>query len=124
MTEISLCVPNQAEYLRVIRQIAMVVGAKADLTLEALDEGQLASDEAANILMKFAEPADSLYFDWEAQPGSLHLRSRTRCLLPVLPNLPEALEYAWVIISAITSELDIFLENGEVHVNLTVTSTR
>ena len=48
-SEISLCVPNQAEYLRVIRQIAMVVGAKADLTLEALDEGQLASDEAANI---------------------------------------------------------------------------
>jgi hypothetical protein len=42
----------------------------------------------------------------------------------VLPDLPETLEYAWVIISAITSELDIFLENGEVHVNLTVTSTR
>ncbi len=124
MSGISLCVPNQAEYLRVIRQIAMVVGAKADLTLEALDEGQLASDEAANILMKFAQPEDSLYFEWEAHPGSLQLRSRTRCLLPVLPDLPETLEYAWVIISAITSELDIFLENGEVHVNLTVTSNR
>lgn len=122
MTAISLCVPNQAEYLRVIRQIAMVVGAKADLTLEALDEGQLASDEAANILMKFAQPEDSLFFEWEAQPGSLYLRSRTRCLLPLLPDLPETLEYAWVIISAITSELDIFLDNGEVHVNLSVTS--
>ncbi len=122
--EISLCVPNQAEYLRVIRQIAMVVGAKADLTLEALDEGQLASDEAANILMKFAQPDDVLYFDWSVQPGSLHLRSRTRCLLPELPDLPETLEYAWVIIQAITSELDIFLKDGQVHVNLTVTSAR
>ena len=122
--EISLCVPNQAEYLRVIRQIAMVVGAKADLTLEALDEGQLASDEAANILMKFAQPDDALYFDWSAQLGSLHLRSRTRCLLSELPDLPETLEYAWVIISAITSKLDIFLKDGQVHVNLTVTSAR
>jgi len=102
----------------------MVVGAKADLTLDALDEGQLASDEAANILMKFAQPNDSLYFDWTAEPGSLHLRSRTRCLLPELPDLPQTLEYAWIIICAITSELNIFLENGEVHVNLTVKSTR
>jgi hypothetical protein len=124
MNEISLCVPNEPEYLRVIRQIAMVVGAKADLTLDALDEGQLASDEAANILMKFAQPDDSLYFDWTAEPGSLHLRSRTRCLLPELPDLPQTLEYAWIIICAITSELNIFLENGEVHVNLTVKSTR
>ncbi len=122
MTDVSLCVPNEPEYLRVIRQIAMVVGAKADLTLDALDEGQLASDEAANILMKFAQPDDSLYFDWEAQPGALHLRARARCLLSELPDLPETLEYAWVIISAITSNLDIFLQNGEVHVNLTVES--
>jgi hypothetical protein len=41
----------------------MVVGAKADLLLDALDEGQLASDEAANILMKFAEPGASLNFE-------------------------------------------------------------
>jgi len=124
MTHISLCIPNEPEYLRVVRQIAMVVGAKADLTLDALDEGQLASDEAANILMKFAEPDDSLYFDWAAEPGLLHLRSRTRCLLPDLPDLPKTLEYAWVIISAITSDLDIYLNNSELHVNLTVKSTR
>lgn len=124
MTEISLCVPNEAEYLRVIRQIAMVVGAKADLTLDALDEGQLASDEAANILMKFAQPHDALYFDWEAEPGALHLRARTRCLLTELPDLPQTLEYAWVIISAITSQLDIFLKDSEIHVNLTVESAK
>ena len=41
----------------------MVVGAKADLLLDALDEGQLASDEAANILMKFAEPDSPLNFE-------------------------------------------------------------
>ncbi len=124
MTHVSLCIPNEPEYLRVIRQIAMVVGAKADLTLDALDEGQLASDEAANILMKFAEPDDALYFDWSAEPGLLHLRSRTRCLLLELPDLPKTLEYAWVIISAITSDLDIYLNNNELHVNLTVKSTR
>jgi hypothetical protein len=122
--DVSLCVPNQAEYLRVIRQIAMVVGARADLTLEALDEGQLASDEAANILMKFAQPDAALHFDWSARPGSLQLRSRTRCLLSELPDLPKTLEYAWVIISAITSELDIYLKGGQVHVDLSVTSVR
>jgi hypothetical protein len=124
MTEISLCVPNEPEYLRVVRQIAMVVGAKADLALDSLDEGQLASDEAANILMKFCLPEDSLYFDWEAEPGALHLRARARCLLQELPDLPGTLEYAWMIISAITSNLDIFLENGDIHVNLTVESSR
>ena len=63
--DVSLCVPSEPQYLRVIRQIAMVVGAKADLPLDCLDEGQLASDEAANILMKFAEPNAALYFDWD-----------------------------------------------------------
>ncbi len=122
MTEVSVCVPNAPEYLRVIRQIAMVVGAKADLLLDALDEGQLASDEAANILMKFAEPGASLNFEWETEPGVLHLRARTRCSLSHLPDLPETLGYAWVIISSITSKLEIFLENGEVHVDLSVES--
>lgn len=98
----------------------MVVGAKADLLLDALDEGQLASDEAANILMKFAEPGASLNFEWETDPGVLHLRARTRCSLSHLPDLPETLGYAWVIISSITSKLEIFLENGEVHVDLSV----
>ncbi|MCH9841198.1 MAG: ATP-binding protein [Actinomycetia bacterium] len=120
--DVSLCVPSEPQYLRVIRQIAMVVGAKADLPLDCLDEGQLASDEAANILMKFSEPNAALYFDWGSQPGALHLRARTRCLLPELPDLPKTLEYAWVIISAITSHLDIFLAEDQVHIHLTVQS--
>ena len=98
----------------------MVVGAKADLLLDALDEGQLASDEAANILMKFAEPDAPLNFEWAADPGVLHLHARTRWSLSHLPDLPETLGYAWVIISSITSTLEIFLENGEVHVDLSV----
>ena len=39
-----------------------------------------------------------------------------------LPDLPATLGYAWVIISSITSKLEIFLENGEVHVDLSVES--
>ena len=63
MSDVSVCVPNAPEYLRVIRQVAVVVGAKADLLIDALDEGQLASDEPANILMKFAEPDAPLNFE-------------------------------------------------------------
>ncbi len=122
MTDVSLRVPNSPEYLRVIRQIAMVVGTKADLPLDSLDEAQLASDEAANILMKFATPGASLSFEWEAQPGRLLVQARVQCALPKLPDLPGALEYAWVIITAITKNLEIFLENGEVHVHFTVES--
>ena len=101
----------------------MVVGAKADLLIDALDEGQLASDEAASILMKFAEPVAPLDFEWAAGPGVLHLHARTCCSLSRLPDLPETLGYAWVIISSITSTLEIFLGNGEVHVDLSVEGT-
>ncbi len=122
MTDVSLRVPNSPEYLRVIRQIAMVVGTKADLPLDSLDEAQLASDEAANILMKFATPGASLSFEWEARPGRVLVQARAQCALPKLPDLPGTLEYAWVIITAITRNLKIFLENGEVHVQFTVES--
>ena len=94
MNDVSVCVPIAPEYLRVIWQIAMMVGANADLLIDALDEGQLASDEAVNILMKFAEPDAPLNFEWAADPGVLHLHARTRCSLSHLPDLPETLGYA------------------------------
>ena len=76
-----------------------------------------------NILMKFSEPDAPLNFEWAADPGALQLHARTRCSLSHLPDLPETLGYAWVIISSITSTLEIFLENGEVHVDLSVEGT-
>ena len=60
MQEVRVSVPARADYLHVLRAVAASVGARRDLSFEAIDDLRIAVDEAGAYLLALKPSADKL----------------------------------------------------------------
>ena len=73
MSDVSLTVPARAEYLRLVRLAAADCGARADLSIEDIEDLRIAVDELTYALMG-DNPGDTrLQLGYTATPGEVRI---------------------------------------------------
>ena len=72
-TSVRLDVGADNRELAILRSVAAAMAARADLTLEQLDDARLAVDEAAAYLISRCTRGDRVFVEFTSREGELHV---------------------------------------------------
>jgi serine/threonine-protein kinase RsbW len=105
---VSLTVPGNAEYLRLVRLAAADCGARADLSIEEVDDLRIAVDELSYVLIGEDPAGEVLTLRYVASPGAVEIEGS--CAAHGEPVVVSELSRA--IISAVVDEHEI-IDDGD-----------
>lgn len=102
-TSVRLDVEADNRDLAILRSVAAAMAARADLTLEQLDDARLAVDEAAAYLISRCSPGDRVFVDFTSRDGELHVKvsSPAHGSHDVARNT-----FGWTVLSALATHAD------------------
>jgi len=105
---VALTVPGTAEYLRLVRLAAADCGARADLSIEEVEDLRIAVDELAYLLIGDDPAGEALTLRYVASPGVVEIEGSCAAHgeTVVMSELSRA------IITAVVDEHDI-VDDGE-----------
>ena len=111
---VSLSVPGRPEYLRLVRLAAADSGARADLSIEEVEDLRIAVDELTYALMGDSPADDTLTLRYVASPGVVEIEGTCATAGP-----PVAVsELSQTIIGAVVDEHEISDHDGARHFRL------
>ena len=101
---VSLTVPARPEYLRLVRLAAADTGARAELSIEEVDDLRIAVDELSYALIGDDPRDDLLTLRYVASPGVVEIEGS--CATPDAPL--EVSDLSKTIIAAVVDDHEIF----------------
>src|SRR5579862_4346160 len=111
---VSLTVPARPEYLRLVRLAAADTGARAELSIEEIDDLRIAVDELSYALIGDDPLDEMLILRYLASPGVVEIEGT--CAAPDVPF--EVSQLSKSIIGAVVDEHEISHNEGTRHFRL------
>lgn len=105
---INLSVPGDAAHLAILRATAASVAARAQLTLDQLEDVRLAVEEAAMTLLAGSPPTIEMAMDPSVMPLTVTVSAH--------PTIPVELDpdgFSWTILSAMTDQFVVDQVNSQ-----------
>jgi serine/threonine-protein kinase RsbW len=109
MSDVSLTVPGRAEYLRLVRLAAADTGARANLSIEDIEDLRIAVDELTFALMGEKSGDQLLTLHYTAMPGAVEIEGS--CAANDTDFVVSDLSRT--IIGGVTSEYEVGESGGE-----------
>lgn len=110
--EISVSVPAHPEHVRLLRLVASSVAAGADFHVDEIDDLCLAVDEAAAHVLSAAGASSTLTLRVLPVPGGLRVTVGSDASPRAWPPPDADRGLAWVVLSALTSEVGYERDGG------------
>jgi serine/threonine-protein kinase RsbW len=114
--EVTLTVPAESIYLSVVRTAAAGLAARLDFTLDDIEDLRIAVDEACALLLKQARSQTRVRCEFRVTEQVLGVRAIAVC---DRPSVPPRDGFSWTVLSALTTSLDMEVQDHELIINLT-----
>ncbi len=103
--------PAQTVNMAIARAVAAAIAARADLTVDQIEDVRLAMDETLSHVMSVAAPDSSVLCEMCVTDGIVS--ASIRC--PVAsPDIPEPNPFSWTVLSALVGDVDVTIENNSI----------
>jgi serine/threonine-protein kinase RsbW len=112
---VEIRLPAEASFVATVRLAAASLAARCDLTVDDIEDLRLAVDEACSLLLQHAAPDSTLDTRFELNQGSLRVETS---VLGELNNVDRS-GFAWTVLEALTSTVDVATGDGRMTVTLT-----
>ena len=120
MSPVTLAFPADSVNVSLARTVAAAMAARADLTIDRLEDARLAADEAVAQLLASTPPGSSLTCAFEAEPGSLRMSVSG----PWSDSAPPSTRtFGWTVLDALCTSVHARLDDGTLTLTLTVEGT-
>ncbi len=112
---VELSVPAAPSQVALVRSATAAICAGVDFTLDALDDLQLAVDEACAVAIADAAPDARLDVCWRISGPevAVELSCRSRSGSPVATNT-----FAWTVLTALVDRVESSVTDGLLHITL------
>lgn len=114
---IGVDVPARTINMAIVRTVAAAVAARADLTVDQVEDVRLAIDEAMAHLIQHASPDASIHCDLRTQGASF---DATLSCPTTSTTAPEPEPFSWTVLTALVGNVDLTLESGELRMHWSV----
>ena len=114
--EVTLTVPAESMYLSVVRTAAAGLAARLDFTLDDIEDLRIAVDEACALLLKQARTDTDVRCEFSVDAQALGVRASAVCDTPAVPPRDG---FSWTVLTALTSTLDMEVQDHELIITLT-----
>ncbi|CUR55901.1 putative Anti-sigma factor [metagenome] len=118
-SDVSLRLPADSAYVSVLRTAASGLAARANFTIEDIEDFRMAINEACSLLLPMADADSDLTADFYLVPRSITASVEVTSSSPT-PTEPS--DWAWQVLSALTADASQRVEHGRVTVSLTMHS--
>ncbi len=99
---VQLTLPAASAYLSVLRTATASLAARADFTLDDIEDLRIAVDEACALLLLSAVPGSNLECTFELSPGVIQVSVTVRSLDGEPPSRET---FAWTVLTALADEV-------------------
>ncbi len=101
---VELQVPPAATYVATLRVLAAGLAARCDLTIDEIEDLQLAVDEACALLLPHADRGAPLVARFHLRPGAIRFDS---AVTTTAPAQPDRNGFSWSILEALGEQLEV-----------------
>lgn len=120
---IELRLPIETGFVALIRQVAGAAAARADLTIDLLDDTKIACSEAAVLLIQNA-PEDSVYsWQWTCVNKKVSVHASGPTTLTELPDFSAMEGFTWTVLSAVARDLHASVSDGQLIITFSIFET-
>jgi serine/threonine-protein kinase RsbW len=115
--QVEVRLPAHRRYVSALRSLASSLGAQCDLTVDEIEDLQIAIDEACALLLPHAlEPGGWLSARFTLAPGCLEVVAS----VPAAPQAaPDRTGFSWTVLSALADRLEVTSAEGVLAIALT-----
>jgi serine/threonine-protein kinase RsbW len=103
----------------IARSVAAAIAARADLTLDQVEDVRLAMDEATSHLIKVARTGSPISCDLWIEGGTVHAAMTCATATPTPPD-PDP--FAWTVLTALVNTVDIEVNGSQVDLRWSLAS--
>lgn len=104
---IEVRLPASPELVALLRYIAGAAAARADLTIDLLDDTKIACSEAAILLIQHGIPHADFMWTWTCTPGSVQVCASAPTKVTDVPNFAEMEGFTWTVLSSVAQDLSV-----------------
>jgi serine/threonine-protein kinase RsbW len=104
MSEVTVRVPAQPDFVHVLRSVVATVAARSNFTYDDIDDLRLAVDEACAQLLALPGPATTLTLDLTPDEGGLIVIATTDAARQAWPPQGAERTLTWQVLSALADE--------------------
>jgi serine/threonine-protein kinase RsbW len=111
-------IPADVVYVSTLRLAAASLAARCDLTIDDIEDLRLAVDEACALLLPHAVPETALEARFMLATGRLEVET---CVSTSGDSEPDRSGFAWTVLGALASSVDVRKEPGQLAIVVTKT---
>ena len=115
---VTLEIPADTAYVSVARSVAAAMSARADLTIDQLEDVRLAVDEALTQAIADAAPASTIRIAGTVQGQELAITVESAS---VSGRTPSTSTFSWVVMHALVDEASAAVDGGRLILALRIT---
>jgi serine/threonine-protein kinase RsbW len=113
--DVELRIPADSAFLAVLRTATAGLAARLDFTLDDIEDLRIAVDEACAMVLPQAREDSDLTCTFDLQPARLTVAVTAECENPQPPNRDG---FAWVVLAALTTDVDARVDGDRLTVTL------
>lgn len=115
--DVEIRMPADKGYVAALRSLSTALAAKCDLTVDEIEDLQIAVDEAAALVLPHARPDGWLLACFALHEGSLDVVVS----VPAPQHAePDRTGFSWTVLTALADRLDVTSADGQLAIGLTV----
>lgn len=118
--DVELRLPVDSAYVAVLRATTVSLAARLDFTIDDIEDLRIAVGEASAMVLPSADEGSDLTCQFFTDRASLTIKVTVPSNAPVLPDQSD---FAWQVLSALTTEAAADASDGALSVTLTMHST-
>ena len=118
-SDVSLRLPAHSAYVSVLRTASSGLAARANFTIEDIEDFRMAINEACSLLLPMAEVDSDLTAEFYLVPGSI---TATVAVSSSSPRATDPADWAWQVLTALTADPTQTIDGGRVTVAITMHS--
>ena len=115
---VTLEIPADTAYVSVARSVAAAMSARADLTIDQLEDVRLAVDEALTQAIADAVPASAIRIDCTVQAQELAITVESAS---ASGRTPSTSTFSWIVMRALVDEVSAAVDDGRLTLALRIT---
>jgi serine/threonine-protein kinase RsbW len=115
--QVELRIPADGRFVAALRSLATALGARCDLTVDEIEDLQIAVDESCALLLPHVRhPGESVTARFALSPGCVDFVAT----VPATAEPPDRAGFSWAVLSAVAERLEVTSTDGLLAISFTV----